>query len=281
MRVEPLPAPVRRSLTQAVRAVLHGNLGKLDAAVRLSAPHQQQGHQSGGDGRGSTRRLLSNEPASSSFLSSLHRTGTANDGRANNGSGSGSGVGGIGATAVGLAASTTDREQAARERRVRAAAAAGQGGGEKSSEAGDPDSRSKSGGGGRLGGLEGTETEIKVSKARRSREHGAEARVEGLLRLEFARAMADMLYGFMECLLFLHPERPIFNGARFLQVCLYYIHLGCMFTFGHGLGCGVSIFCLYLCNTLSLGLCINQLKSIRIHPPVGEVDLPIHYRSTG
>ncbi|CAN0555116.1 unnamed protein product, partial [Ectocarpus sp. 12 AP-2014] len=29
--------------------------------------------------------------------------------------------------------------------------------------------------------------------------------------------MADMLYGFTECLFFLHPDRPIFNGARFLQ----------------------------------------------------------------
>ncbi|CAN0206343.1 unnamed protein product, partial [Ectocarpus sp. 8 AP-2014] len=43
------------------------------------------------------------------------------------------------------------------------------------------------------------------------------ARVEALLRLEFAHAMADMLYGLTECLFFLHPDRPIFNGARFLQ----------------------------------------------------------------
>ena len=36
--MEQLPPPVRRSLTKAVRAVLHGNLGNLDAPVPLSKP---------------------------------------------------------------------------------------------------------------------------------------------------------------------------------------------------------------------------------------------------
>lgn len=61
-------------------------------------------------------------------------------------------------------------------------------------------------------------------KARRVRAMGAEARMEALLRQEFARAMAGMLYGFAECLFFLQPDRPIFNSARFLQVgVIFYV----------------------------------------------------------
>lgn len=210
MRVEPLPSPVRRSLTQAVRAVLHGNLGNLDSAVRLSTPQQQQQASDDGGG-GEARRLLSNGASPSA---SSHKTVAA-------GVRSNAGVGSVGAT-VGLAAWATDRERGARERRAREAA--GQGGGEKSGEAGDSDIRSSRGRGGGEAGA--GETGSNVRKARRARKQGAEARMEGLLRLEFARAMADMLYGFTECLFFLHPERPIFNGARFLQVrivclCVY------------------------------------------------------------
>lgn len=213
MRVEPLPSPVRRSLTQAVRAVLHGNLGTLDSAVRLSTPQQQQQQASNNGGGGEGRRLLSNGASPSS---SSHKT-------AGLGVSSNAGVSSGGA-AVGLAAWTTDRERGARERRAREAA--GQGGGEKSGEAGDSDIRGSRGKGGREDGA--GETGNKVRKARRARKHGAEARMEGLLRLEFARAMADMLYGFTECLFFLHPERPIFNGARFLQVRVCVLLVACV-----------------------------------------------------
>lgn len=65
-----------------------------------------------------------------------------------------------------------------------------------------------------------------------------QARLEALLRLEFASAMADMLYGLSECLFFLHPERPIFNGARFLQV--WYCYGSGVLFFG---GAGGAFFC--------------------------------------
>lgn len=201
-RVEPLPSHVRRSLTQAVRAVLHGNLGNLDAAMRLSQP------QHGQNGGGEEGRRLSNG-------SSRFQGGGAHGSHSGNGYSSGNGSG---FAAVGLAAWATDGERA---RQARAARAAGQGGGEKSSEAGDPDQRNEligSSEGGRAGG--GREAAPGVRrKARRVREGSLQAKAEALLRLEFARAMADMLYGFTECLFYLHPERPIFNGARFLQVC--------------------------------------------------------------
>ncbi|CAN0309413.1 unnamed protein product, partial [Ectocarpus sp. 12 AP-2014] len=181
--MEQLPPPVRRSLTKAVRAVLHGNLGGLDAPARLSKPEAAAGATATG-----RRAAKGGVPSSSS--SSVQKSGALASGS----------VG-----AVGLSAWTD------RDRRGAVASgdrAVGQGGGEKSAEVGGDQYL---GGGRRSGG------EVVVRKARRGRARGAAARVEALLRLEFARAMADMLYGFTECLFFLHPDRPIFNGARFLQ----------------------------------------------------------------
>lgn len=178
--MEQLPPPVRRSLTKAVRAVLHGNLGGLDAPARLSKPEAAA--------TATAKRAAKGGAPSSS---SVQKSGSLASGP----------VG-----AVGLSA-WTDRNRrgavASGDRGV------GQGGGEKSAEVGGDQ---YSGGGRHSGG------EVAVRKARRGRARGAAARVEALLRLEFARAMADMLYGFTECLFFLHPDRPIFNGARFLQV---------------------------------------------------------------
>eukprot|EP00752_Nemacystus_decipiens_P001367 g1356.t1 len=187
-----LPPPVRRSLTKAVRAVLHGNLGNLDAPVRLSKPEmsaaaaaaQSRGEMSARSKGGAFP--FSQQPGTSASSNGLGRT----------------------VTAVGLSAWTDPVPRAG------GAAAGnrdgvGQGGGEKSAEAGDTSSRGRSGSGG--GG------DVTVRKARRGRARGVAARMEALLRLEFARAMADMLYGFTECLFFLQPDRPIFNGARFLQ----------------------------------------------------------------
>lgn len=200
--MEQLPPPVRRSLSKAVRAVLHGNLGNLDAPVRLSKPElpaaaavAAQAREGGGSAGMSAKSKgggfpFSQQPGTSASSNGLGRT----------------------VAAVGLSAWIDPEPRAA----AAAAAAgnrdgAGQGGGEKSAEAGDSSSRVRSSSGGGGGGLT-------VHKARRGRARGAAARMEGLLRLEFARAMADMLYGFTECLFFLHPDRPIFNGARFLQV---------------------------------------------------------------
>lgn len=182
--MEQLPPPVRRSLTKAVRAVLHGNLGGLDAPARLSKPEAAAGATAKG-----RRAAKGGAPSSSS--SSVQKSGSLASGP----------VG-----AVGLSA-WTDRDR--RGAVASGDGAVGQGGGEKSAEVGGDQYL---GGGRRSGG------EVVVRKARRGRARGAAARVEALLRLEFARAMADMLYGFTECLFFLHPDRPIFNGARFLQV---------------------------------------------------------------
>lgn len=162
--VEPLPAPIRRTLTQAVRAILHGDLGNLDAAIRLSKPLR------GG-------RRVSSSGSRDAVV--------------------GSAPGGQG---DGFSRPVSQR------------------GGEKSGEAGDGD-------GGRGDGVgvgeAGGSRESPRKAVRRGREKGAEARAEALLRLEFARAMADMLHGFAECLFFLHPERPIFNAVRFLQVRIH------------------------------------------------------------
>ena len=193
--MEQLPPPVRRSLTKAVRAVLHGNLGNLDAPVRLSKPEisaaavaaQARGESSARSKGGAFP--FSQQPGTSAS--------------SNNGPGRT-------VAAVGLSAWTDPVPRVGGG----CSDGAGQGGGEKSAEAGDSSSRGRvgSGGGGGAGG------DVTVRKARRGRARGAAARMEALLRLEFARAMADMLYGFTECLFFLHPDRPIFNGARFLQV---------------------------------------------------------------
>jgi hypothetical protein len=37
------------------------------------------------------------------------------------------------------------------------------------------------------------------------------------LRMDFVRAMADLLFGYSDCLFFVDPDRPIFNAERFLQ----------------------------------------------------------------
>eukprot|EP00903_Cladosiphon_okamuranus_P012628 g11814.t1 len=203
--MEQLPPPVRRSLTKTVRAVLHGNLGNLDAPVRLSKPElsaaaaASAAAQARGGGGGSSAGMpargkggafpFSQQPGASASSNGLGRT----------------------VAAVGLSA-WVDPDPRAAVAAAGSGDAAGQGGGEKSAEMGDSSSRGQSSGGG--AGGEGGAT---VRKARRGRARGAAARMEGLLRLEFARAMADMLYGFTECLFFLHPDRPIFNGARFLQ----------------------------------------------------------------
>lgn len=177
-KIEPLPAPVRRTLTQAVRAVLHGNLGSLDSAIRLSKP------QSGGGA-----------------LPAVN-----------------------GADAAGHAKS------------------GGQRGGERSSEAGDGDGRKQNdSGAGNGGGTAEGGAGSSRKPLRRGRQRGAAARAEALLRLEFARAMADMLYGFTECLFFLHPERPIFNGARFLQVWGALVSWLCVPWGAPGVLCGLQL----------------------------------------
>lgn len=130
-----------------------------------------------------------------------------------------------------------DRSIAAVTAKSRKRAVVGrQGGGENSNEAGEGGSggggeaeeerRESTGQNGARGGVGGDggcgeddgNRQVATKSARRGREGGVEARLEALLRVEFARAMADMLYGFTDCLFFLHPERPIFNGVRFLQV---------------------------------------------------------------
>ena len=167
--MEPLPPPVRRNLTKAVRAVLHGNLGNLDDPVRLSRPLAPSGG-GGVEGGGGER-----------------------------------GGGGAGGGRAGSSGAWTDPS--------RSVAVVGRGRGGRRSDGGGRDAGDNKAGGStagrrRRGGGKGA-----AAGARR-----LQARLEALLRLEFAVAMADMLYGFLECLFFLHPERPIFNGARFLQV---------------------------------------------------------------
>lgn len=209
--MEQLPPPVRRSLTKATRAVLHSNLGSLDTPVRLSKPE-----------------VSASTAAAAAAAAALAKAGTAGvatkskGGASSSASGGGGGVTDLGRTVgrVGLSAWTDRDVSSGGGSGGSSSKHAGQGGGEKSAEAGDSSSwrgRRRSGAGvsGSGGGAEG---EVVARKARRGRARGAEARMEALLRLEFARAMADMLYGFTECLFFLHPDRPIFNGARFLQV---------------------------------------------------------------
>lgn len=198
--MEQLPPPVRRSLTKAVRAVLHGNLGNLDAPVRLSKPEAAAASTAAAEAASAGGRSGVGAPPSS-----LSRQGGT--------SASGNGFDRT-VAAVGMSA------WADRDPRATAGPGGRQGGGEKSAEAGDSSSRSRqhSRSAGADGSGGGGGEEVTERKARRGRTRGAAARMEALLRLEFARAMADMLYGFTECLFFLHPDRPIFNGARFLQV---------------------------------------------------------------
>ncbi|CAM9530596.1 unnamed protein product [Chrysoparadoxa australica] len=44
----------------------------------------------------------------------------------------------------------------------------------------------------------------------------SEAQKDWSLRMTFARAMADMFYGYTDCMFYVVPDRPIFNGSRFL-----------------------------------------------------------------
>ncbi len=204
--MEQLPPPVRRSLTKAVRAVLHGNLGNLDAPVRLSKPEAAASTAAAAAAGARGRSGAGGAPSSS--LSQQRGTSATGNGFDRT------------VAAVGMSA------WADRDPRATAGPGGQQGGGEKSSEAGDSSLRARqqsrsaggAGGTGGGGGSGGGGEEVTERKARRGRARGAAARMEALLRLEFARAMADMLYGFTECLFFLHPDRPIFNGARFLQV---------------------------------------------------------------
>lgn len=202
--MEQLPSPVRRTLTKAVRAVLHSNLGNLDAPIRLSKP---AGVARGKEGWGKGGISSASTGGGGAPLASFHQRGpSASTDRTFAG--------------VGLSA-WADRDRT--HQISSAAGAAGQGGGEKSAEAGDSSAE-----GGRRSavgvGSDGDgDGQVAVRRARRGRTRGAGARMEALLRLEFARAMADMLYGFTECLFFLHPDRPIFNGARFLQVCSWFL----------------------------------------------------------
>ncbi|CAM9215574.1 unnamed protein product [Scytosiphon promiscuus] len=214
--MEQLPPPVRRSLTKAVRAVLHSNLGNLDAPVRLSKPEPPaaagaaRGREEGGVGATQGTSARRGAP-----LASLHQ-------RAPPASliGSDRTFAGVGLSAWADRARThqmSTAAAAAAKTRANGEGAAGQGGGEKSAEAGDLSTKGERRGAAGAGGGGGGDGQVVVPRARRERTRGAGARLEALLRLEFARAMADMLYGFTECLFFLHPDRPIFNGARFLQ----------------------------------------------------------------
>lgn len=195
---------MRRSLSQAVRAVLHGNLGNLDAPVRLSQPV----------GNSNSNSLSSSSSSSNNSMDgrngNVHGEASGTDG-----TGRAVGVGTVVGTggAVGLGAWTNCTSGGGGRLQTEGGSTAGEGVRETSGEAGDGEGGVARQNGGRGGGGTGGRRRV-----RRAREPGEEAKAEELLRLEFARAMADMLYGFTECLFFLHPERPIFNGARFLQV---------------------------------------------------------------
>ena len=168
---------------------MHGNLGNLDDPVRLSRPPPPP---SGGEGVGG------------------------------GGAGGGGGTSVRGAGVVGSGGAWTD---ATRSIAVVAKSPPLAGSASTSGKG-----KAGGGGGGRGEGGGGRGDRPGESAAGRRRRNGGgkgaaaagarrlQARLEALLRLEFASAMADMLYGLSECLFFLHPERPIFNGARFLQV---------------------------------------------------------------
>ncbi|CAM9277809.1 unnamed protein product, partial [Discosporangium mesarthrocarpum] len=163
---EPLPPQIRRSLTKALRAVLHGGLGHLDRPERLPSGAET----GGGDGEGGR---------------SWRKTG-ARSGREIVEEG---GSGGSSPSHSGGARNVRGKQT-------------NQKGGEGSGEA---------------GGSGGSEAGEESGWVWKSRDMVWQEHLEELLRKEFLRAMADMLYGFTDCLFFLHPDRPIFNGARFLQ----------------------------------------------------------------
>jgi hypothetical protein len=64
-----------------------------------------------------------------------------------------------------------------------------------------------------LTGDEGDTSELSAGAAA----HMDWKQVETDVRFVFVEAMADMLFGYTECLFFVDPDRPIFNSSRFLQ----------------------------------------------------------------